>query len=153
LPRGASFVLGWAQRISSAIEPAVAAAAEPRRLPREFVLDVPLDPDALLHHATSRSTGIPPFELTNEVMDAAGGWVEEFQIAKVLADKFVVRVVGIREAEHDDVVRLRTALLSILPSTIRLDIQQVQEIERDASGKLHYCRALHRPVSQGTAKP
>ncbi len=87
-----------------------------------------------------------PFELTNTVMDSAGGWVAEFQIAQVLADKFVVRVVGSRQVEHEDVVTLRKALLSVLPSATKLDILQVEEIERDASGKLHYCRSLHRPA-------
>ncbi|HEX5863320.1 MAG TPA: phenylacetate--CoA ligase, partial [Casimicrobiaceae bacterium] len=37
----------------------VTSKASLRRLPRESMLDASLDPDALLHHATSGSTGIP----------------------------------------------------------------------------------------------
>ena len=62
---------------------------------------------------------------------------------KVLTpDRFAMQLVGSRAAGPDDIAVLRAAVLEVLGSKVRFDIEQVADIARDRSGKLHFCRSL-----------
>lgn len=85
---------------------------------------------------------VHPFVLTNQVMETAGGWVQEFQIDQVRCDAFVVTVVGKGDdVAADDLARLHAALAAALPGHATIAVTPVAAIAQDPSGKLHYCRA------------
>jgi phenylacetate-CoA ligase len=83
-----------------------------------------------------------PFELLNVVVDTAGHWVAEYQITQLAPDRFAMQPVESRAVEPDDLAALRAATVELLRSNVRFDIEQVADIARDRSGKLHFCRSL-----------
>jgi len=83
-----------------------------------------------------------PFELLNVVVDTAGHWIAEYQITQLAPDRFVMELVGSRAVGPDDLAALLTAMVELLGTNVRFDIEQVSDIARDRSGKLHFCRSL-----------
>ncbi|MEP7206031.1 MAG: AMP-binding protein [Casimicrobiaceae bacterium] len=85
---------------------------------------------------------VHPFELTNQVLEAAAAWMAEFQIEQEREDAFRVRVVGKHPVGTEALADLGRSLQRVLPASVRVEVELASALARDPSGKLHYCRSL-----------
>jgi phenylacetate-CoA ligase len=85
---------------------------------------------------------VHPFEVLNEIVTESGDWLVEYQFIQERADSFRLLIVSRRPLSRDEENLFRATLLEKLGTQARLHIEWTDSIERDKSGKLHFCRSL-----------
>jgi len=83
-----------------------------------------------------------PFEVLNEIVTESGDWLVEYQFVQEQSDRFRLLIVPRRALNSDEENHFHTAVLKKLGAEARLQIEWTDNIERNAGGKLHFCRYL-----------
>ena len=89
---------------------------------------------------------VPGVALTNRVLQVCPG-LKKVQVIQETREDFRVRYVPGSEFTQADLDLLRTNLRNFFPSQLRWAFDQVEEIERERSGKTRFC------ISYVTAPP
>lgn len=89
----------------------------------------------------SNGRELHPFEVLNEIVTGSDDWLVEYQFIQEELDSFRLLIVPRRPVSADEEDRFRAALLEKLGSEARLHIEWTENIERNAGGKLHFCRS------------
>jgi phenylacetate-CoA ligase len=85
---------------------------------------------------------VHPFELLNEIVLAGGEWISQHQLIQEEAGRFRLLIVPRRPAGSDELVRLHTNFLKKAGTGAHLQVDLVEQIPNDATGKFHFCRSL-----------
>lgn len=83
-----------------------------------------------------------PFELLNEIVLGASDWISEYQLIQEETDRFRLLIVPRRLVGSDELARLHTIFLEKVGAGAHLQIEWVEQIPSDATGKFHFCRSL-----------
>jgi phenylacetate-CoA ligase len=85
---------------------------------------------------------VHPNTLVRMVATAGRGWVQQFQLVQDRRDRVVLRVIPAAAPSEGDVARMRETARDVLGAGTALEIQLVDHIESEASGKFRVSRAL-----------
>ena len=83
-----------------------------------------------------------PFEVLNDIVTESGDWLVEYQFVQEQPDSFRLLIVPRRPLSSEEENHFRATLLKKLGTGARLHIEWTENIERNAGGKLHFCRSL-----------
>jgi phenylacetate-CoA ligase len=85
-----------------------------------------------------------PFQLLNEVVLMSGDGILEYQVVQEAVDSVRVDIVPRRNVTEKERRQLRSALQQKLGPGVGLQIEWVESIPADRSGKFHFCRSSVR---------
>jgi hypothetical protein len=83
-----------------------------------------------------------PYGLAFPVMDTAASWIGQYQITQERRDRVVVRIVSRAPAAPGEVARVRAAVAAVVGPDVACDVQLVDEIPLEITGKFRVARSL-----------
>jgi phenylacetate-CoA ligase len=96
---------------------------------------------------------VHPSTLMRIVATLGRGWVQQFQFVQDRSDRVVLRVIPSAAPSTEDLARMRKAACDVLGPGTGLEIQLVDHIESEASGKFRVSRALARGEAESWTPP